>query len=756
MAVYDQRGQTVGVQQNADQITNLYATPALSRYDLDNRRRMLQRVGSEVDQRLKTSLHGAAWMRLGFEERPGAVSGHRIREADEHGDGVSIGLPGGTVAPNGLSTGSIVDVFDAHDGELLILGAPGAGKTTTLLSLARELIARAVDDVALPIPLVFNLASWDRGSGSFDDWLIHEMIVTYDMSTEIARTWIGNDDVLPLLDGLDEVADERRAACVETINAFRARHTKRLNRMAICSRLAAYEELPQLRLRGAIVVQALAAGQVDSYLAEMGDEVAGLRTALHDDAMLLEMATTPLLLNIMMLTYQGSQPTALPTADTAEDRRSELLTAYVLRMFRRRRTDARFPADRTVQWLAWLAGALDRRSQVTFYMEHLQPGWLPTVQARRWYALVDRLGWAIVFGIGFGVTLGLVYWWIYGAKYGLATSLGAAVAIGLGSAISVGLFGGKHERRASVRRSQLSRDLAHISNIGKGMLVGSINVLLFVLIDLLTPVAFGWSFLLLVLLGTVPQAGVLSVLTGGPGNAPRWIVPVDNVGWSPATAARAATIGFGIGIVAGIGIVSTNASAQEPAAVMSRLLTNGLWLGAFVLGPIVAVSFGVMAGFTRGQVVLRATPNQGIRRSVRRSFLCGLGMLALIVASMIFIFPRLEENGGTLAVIFDLGLRMFLSCALPFALVVGGYAGLSHGALRLILWRQGSIPLNYVAFLDHATACIFMRRVGGGYMFVHRLVQEHFAKHEQELLAAVRALPRQTEQGDRSPRSGKL
>jgi hypothetical protein len=186
-------------------------------------------------------------------------------------------------------------------------------------------------------------------------------------------------------------------------------------------------------------------------------------------------------------------------------------------------------------------------------------------------------------------------------------------------------------------------------------------------------------------------------------------------------------------------VVVTNGAAEEPDAVMSRLVLNGLWLGLVVLGPILAVSFGVMGGFTRGQVVLRASPNQGIRRSVRRSFLCGLVALLVTAVSMVFIFPPLEQRGGVLAAIVDLAWRMCLSLGLPFALAHGGYTGLSHGALRLILWRRGAIPLNYVDFLDHATDCIFMRRVGGGYMFVHRLVQEHFARHEQELLALVRA-----------------
>ncbi len=37
------------------------------------------------------------------------------------------------------------------------------------------------------------------------------------------------------------------------------------------------------------------------------------------------------------------------------------------------------------------------------------------------------------------------------------------------------------------------------------------------------------------------------------------------------------------------------------------------------------------------------------------------------------------------------------------------------------------MPWDYVRFLDYATDRIFLRRVGGGYIFVHRLLLEHFA-----------------------------
>lgn len=54
---------------------------------------------------------------------------------------------------------NILDTFVESDRALLILGGPGAGKTTTLLELTRELITLAEQDPAQPIPVVLNLSS---------------------------------------------------------------------------------------------------------------------------------------------------------------------------------------------------------------------------------------------------------------------------------------------------------------------------------------------------------------------------------------------------------------------------------------------------------------------------------------------------------------------------------------------------------------------------------------------------------------------
>jgi hypothetical protein len=68
-----------------------------------------------------------------------------------------------------------------------------------------------------------------------------------------------------------------------------------------------------------------------------------------------------------------------------------------------------------------------------------------------------------------------------------------------------------------------------------------------------------------------------------------------------------------------------------------------------------------------------------------------------------------------------------LLVGLLVGLLNGGLSCLRHSVLRLLLWRAGSIPWNYPRFLNYAAERILLRKVGGGYIFVHRLLLEYFA-----------------------------
>jgi hypothetical protein len=239
-----------------------------------NRARMLGRVrGFWIEGVLEQSLHQVARVELGLETRPEAVP-HPWELLVQPLDQEPRPLPSGV---------GITAVFDQFDQALLILGAPGAGKTTLLLELTRDLLDRADQDPAHPIPVVFNLSSWAVHRPRLDKWLVEELHDRYDVPRGIGRAWVASEQVLPLLDGLDEVARAHRAACVEAINAFRDQHG--LLPVAVCSRVGDYQELGrQLRLQQAILVQPLTRAQVTAYLKEAGRPLAGVRGAAGGSA----------------------------------------------------------------------------------------------------------------------------------------------------------------------------------------------------------------------------------------------------------------------------------------------------------------------------------------------------------------------------------------------------------------------------------------------------------------------------------------
>jgi hypothetical protein len=58
-------------------------------------------------------------------------------------------------------------------------------------------------------------------------------------------------------------------------------------------------------------------------------------------------------------------------------------------------------------------------------------------------------------------------------------------------------------------------------------------------------------------------------------------------------------------------------------------------------------------------------------------------------------------------------------------LSLGGTAWLQHQLLRAMLVRRGVAPWDYIRFLNYGVERVLLRRLGGGYVFVNRLLQEH-------------------------------
>jgi hypothetical protein len=52
---------------------------------------------------------------------------------------------------------------------------------------------------------------------------------------------------------------------------------------------------------------------------------------------------------------------------------------------------------------------------------------------------------------------------------------------------------------------------------------------------------------------------------------------------------------------------------------------------------------------------------------------------------------------------------------------------IKHYALRVILWLNGYTPFKFIKFLDNCDKLILLKKVGGGYIFIHRMLLEYFA-----------------------------
>lgn len=141
-----------------------------------NRDAMLQNVRKFwIEGVLENSLHNTTMIELDLKPDSGAV--------DNPWDTL-IRTPSGNET---LTDERVIDIFDRLNGKVLILGDPGGGKTTTLLTLARDLLHRAEADTAHPIPAVLNLSSWSETQLPLTDWIVEDLNTKYQVPRNVGQ-----------------------------------------------------------------------------------------------------------------------------------------------------------------------------------------------------------------------------------------------------------------------------------------------------------------------------------------------------------------------------------------------------------------------------------------------------------------------------------------------------------------------------------------------------------------------------------------
>jgi DNA polymerase III delta prime subunit len=354
--------------------------------DLENRRRMLKMVRKIwIEGVLHKSIWNQARIILNLTDQPDAVI-HPCDLALRRAGRSDTLIPPGT---------SIIEVYHQEQEELLLLGEPGSGKTTLILEIAEALLREAERDPVLPIPVIFNLSAWrkenDRSAWREENdllgtWLVEQLNQDYLVPPKIGKRWVESGALLLLLDGLDEVAESRRAACVEAINTYRRNHQAVLRPMVVCCRTQEYAAIPRLQLSGAVVIQPLTEAQVDGYLSGGGSALDGLRAVLNDEPGLYrELFSTPLMLHVAIVTYEGQSAEELRHYIPIKERRRLLWDAYIERMFERKQVpEPQYEKAQAIAWLEWLGKYLTHKDLQKYLIEGMQPDDLP----RRWETLL--------------------------------------------------------------------------------------------------------------------------------------------------------------------------------------------------------------------------------------------------------------------------------------------------------------------------------------------------------------------------------
>lgn len=166
------------------------------------------------------------------------------------------------------------------------------------------------------------------------------------------------------------------------------------------------------------------------------------------------------------------------------------------------------------------------------------------------------------------------------------------------------------------------------------------------------------------------------------------------------------------------------------------------WTFLAIIGFLV----GCLTSFQTGVVETKRKPNQGIHLTARNAlivalFIAGLVFITIFVSFVpVSIFSDGMELKDALARNLEPANLFFggiLSGTIAF-LVMLGYGGLDvlyHYTLRFLLILQRCIPMRYAHFLDYASERVFLQKVGGSYIFTHRLLLEYFASLDETEIA---------------------
>ncbi|WP_375469892.1 tetratricopeptide repeat protein, partial [uncultured Nostoc sp.] len=694
------------------------------------RQTLLNQISLEVEKRMNSSLHKRVYISL---------------DADQNPEQIQLPWSSEIKVENQqkirLENTDIISIFDQTEiaGRLLILGQPGAGKTTILLKLASELLNRAKNELLYPVPVLFTLSSWKNDNQSIKDWLTDQLKDKYGVRTNIAKQWVSNEEIIPLLDGLDEVATERQEKCVIKINEFL--NPKNWNNpVVICSRVEEYQRYTSLlQLNNSLELYPFSQTQVAEYLQKAGQ--LQLLDSITHDVNLSQLAKIPLLLNIIVLSSEEISVEMWQQFKSSEERLNYLFDAYIRRMFKRTYTgkNKQPKQENTQRWLSWLAYQLIEGSTTELLIEKIQPHWLKNNFQKLIYNLFV---WGII-----GLLINGLFWSIYGLLFSeknqLIFGLFNGLIIGLITGLILGVFS---EPFNLLIETNLFKYLIFSLNLFnkktiKGITLGLISATIYIIYELILEFFLRLSHILI----NAPIPNKFSEICVGLiigatyGLIGDTIQTIETIKFSFVNSLKGWREWLTIGLITGV--ITEIFIYINPTVINTISIENKVkfFIGSLILSLIIGLFFfsaglligGLISGIDGIEIEEKTYANQGIWRSTIN--FCFLSLVISFFSTLIILLGQIIFKKIITSQIFIHSLLLGILFGNFIGIFRSGTPIIKHFILRVILWSNGYISWNYVKFLNYSTNRLFLQQVGGGYRFIHNLLRQHFANSYSQI-----------------------
>ena len=235
---------------------------------------------------------------------------------------------------------------------MVLLGCPGSGKTILAWRIVVELLDNHPEEQLIPV--VLSIVSWNPFTTTFCDWLQEQLA---DLPIENGESTEARN-VIPVLDGFDELNEQRRSLVIQQLNGYEAHDMS----LILISRSNEYKEslFWENILTDAKVVELQPLSHASVYLRELqfghsiGINAVASRLEVDGNGPLASALSSPFILDIMAKAFLQTYPRELLDSDDQ---------SHIEEIIGRRFCEAQIARSdrwRDSNWQRWFTGIAKR------------------------------------------------------------------------------------------------------------------------------------------------------------------------------------------------------------------------------------------------------------------------------------------------------------------------------------------------------------------------------------------------------------